>query len=130
MTLKEAIKHCKDVALSCTNKECALEHFQLLKWLQEYSNMLEKQGEQKPVWNEEDENRINRLIAYFEDKESFTSEDDIVYANWLQSLRPQEQWKPSDEQMEALKGVQEGVFRLGILESLYNDLKKLKREEV
>ena len=43
MTLKEAIEHCKDVALSCTNKECALEHFQLLKWLQEYSNMLEKQ---------------------------------------------------------------------------------------
>ena len=47
MTLEEAIKHCKDVALSCTNKECALEHFQLLKWLQEYSNMLEKQGGQK-----------------------------------------------------------------------------------
>jgi len=45
MTLEEAIKHCKDIALSCTNKECALEHFQLLKWLQEYSNMLEKQGE-------------------------------------------------------------------------------------
>lgn len=49
ITLEEAIKHCKDVALSCTNKECALEHFQLLKWLQEYSNMLEKQGEQKPA---------------------------------------------------------------------------------
>lgn len=47
MELEEAIKHCKDVALSCTNKECALEHFQLLKWLQEYSNMLEKQGKQK-----------------------------------------------------------------------------------
>ena len=46
MTLEEAIKHCKDVALTCTNKECALEHFQLLKWLQEYSNMLEKQGEE------------------------------------------------------------------------------------
>jgi len=45
MTLKEAIEHCKDVSLSCTNKECALEHFQLLKWLQEYSNILKKQGE-------------------------------------------------------------------------------------
>lgn len=43
MTLEESIKHCKDVALSCTNKECALEHFQLLKWLQEYSNILKKQ---------------------------------------------------------------------------------------
>ena len=50
MTLKEAIEHCKDVALSCTNKECALDHFQLLKWLQEYSNMLEKQGEQEQLY--------------------------------------------------------------------------------
>ena len=49
MTLEEAIKHCKDIALTCTNKECALDHFQLLKWLQEYSNMLEKQGEKKPA---------------------------------------------------------------------------------
>lgn len=46
MTLEEAIKHCKDIALSCTNKECALEHFQLLKWLQEYSNILKNQDEQ------------------------------------------------------------------------------------
>ena len=47
--------------------------------------------EQNTAWNEGDENRINRLIAYFEDKESFTAEDDIVYANWLKSLRPQKQ---------------------------------------
>ena len=51
MTLEEAIKHCKDVSLSCTNKECALEHFQLLKWLQEYSNMLEEQRKQKSTDN-------------------------------------------------------------------------------
>lgn len=48
--------------------------------------------------------------------------------DWLKSLRLQTTWKPSDEQMEALKGVQEGVFRLGILESLYQDLKKLREE--
>ena len=58
---------------------------------------------QKPTeWSEEDEDRINRLIAYFEDKESFTAEDDIVYANWLKSLRPQNMWKPSEEQIKAL----------------------------
>jgi len=62
---------------------------------------LEKQGEQKPTWSEEDENRINRLIAYFEDKESFTAEDDIEYANWLKSLKDRYVWKPSDEQMKA-----------------------------
>ena len=44
------------------------------------------------------------------------------------SLYPQNRWKPSDEQMEALKDVQGGLFRLGILKSLYQDLKKLRKE--
>jgi len=90
--------------------------------------------EQKTAWSEDDENRINRLIAYFEDKESFTAEDDVVYANWLKSLKdrvqPHSQWKPSDEQMIAL---QEAMNIVGILtltgskiNSLYQDLKKLK----
>ena len=51
----------------------------------------------KQEWSEEDENRINRLIAYFEDKESFAAEDDVVYANWLKSLKDRITWKPSDE---------------------------------
>ena len=62
-----------------------------------------KKAEQKTAWSEEDENRINRLIAYFEDKESFTAEDDIVYANWLKSLKdrvkpqPKQEWSKEDE---------------------------------
>lgn len=87
--------------------------------------------EQKPAWSEEDENRVNRLIAYFEDKESFTAEDDIVYANWLKSLRPQSQWKPSDEQMsileELVKDNNQRYFYT-ILRSLYEQLKKLREE--
>ena len=35
MTINEAIKHCKDVALHCDNKECAYEHVQLMDWLKE-----------------------------------------------------------------------------------------------
>ena len=58
---------------------------------------------QKPAWSEEDENRVNRLIAYFEDKESFTAEDDIVYANWLKSLKDRYTWKPSYEQIKAIR---------------------------
>ncbi len=57
------------------------------------------------AWNEEDENRINHLIAYFEDKEGFTAEDDIAYANWLKSIKERCTWKPSDEQMHAFKQV-------------------------
>jgi hypothetical protein len=52
--------------------------------------------EQNPAWSEEDKNRINHLIAYFEDKESFTAEDDVMYANWLKSLKERYTWKPSN----------------------------------
>lgn len=95
-----------------------------------------KKIEQSPAWSEEDENRINRLIAYFEDKESFTAEDDVVYANWLKSLRPQSQWKPSEGQLDALQYVYRNLNpllsdRLGwdslkTLELMYQDLKKLR----
>ena len=46
---------------------------------------------------------------------------------WLKSLRPQNQWKPSKEQMEALKNCCNGWEdnSNGILDSLYNDLKAL-----
>ena len=87
-----------------------------------------KKVEQKPAWSEEDENRINRLIAYFEDKESFTAEDDIVYANWLKSLRPQKQWKPSEEQMATLEYYMHTLLATEhkeVLFGLYNDLKQL-----
>ena len=99
-------------------------------------------AEQKPAWSEDDENRINRLIAYFEDKESFTAEDDVVYANWLKSLKdrvqPQSQWKPTDEQMKILNEVlnfaanhesfhwNDNIF--GTLNNLIRQLKKLKGE--
>lgn len=37
MTLEEAIKHCREKALSCSSeqRECALEHIQLMDWLKE-----------------------------------------------------------------------------------------------
>ena len=94
---------------------------------------VKKLYEQKPNWSEEDKNRINRLIAYFEDKESFTAEDDVVYANWLKSLKdrvqPQTTWKPSDEQMENLsRAFNGGSYRTLLLMELYQDLKKLREE--
>lgn len=35
MTLDEAIKHCKEVAESCSGSGCALDHRQLAAWLEE-----------------------------------------------------------------------------------------------
>ena len=87
----------------------------------------------KHNWSEEDENRINRLIAYFEDKESFTAEDDVVYANWLKSLKDRVQWKPSEEQMKVINTAISQVWTKQDgeqLMSLYKDLKKLRGEDV
>ena len=105
-----------NVVLSHIPNEC------LRRWLKEAIHVRYN----KPTeWSEEDEDYFDAIIVKLE-----VTQDDAGLTdnqmNFLKSLRPQNKWKPSDEQMEALKGVQEGVFRLGILESLYQDLKKLK----
>lgn len=82
---------------------------------------------QKPAWSEEDEEHIDSLLKRldglcrnkFERTRFAISED----RDWLKSLRPQNRWKPSDEQMMAL------LYHCSngsVLSSLYNDLKKLK----
>ena len=88
---------------------------------------------QKPAWSEDDENRINRLIAYFEDKESFTAEDDVVYANWLKSLKdrvqPKQEW--SEEEEKIINGITNYLCshdscRLDGFDKWYDFLKFLK----
>lgn len=57
---------------------------------QKYIAWLEKQGEQKPTWSEEDEKEISKLIKFFmwEDKGyRFTIEDCLEATNWLKSLK-------------------------------------------
>lgn len=90
-------------------------------------------------WSEEDENRINHLIAYFEDKESFTAEDDIAYTNWLKSLKdrvqPKQEWNEYDENMRykatavinklCAEG-KEYVWSVNTLKQLFYWLKSLK----
>jgi hypothetical protein len=40
MTLDEAIKHCLNVAETCTVKACANDHKQIAKWLKDYKRLL------------------------------------------------------------------------------------------
>jgi len=87
----------------------------------------------KPEWSDDDEKMLNQIINDYEkgNESWLNGQGSLPFGNrinWLKSLRHQKQWKPSGEQMEALKGVQEGVFRLGILASLYQDLMKLREE--
>lgn len=66
------------------------------------------------------------------DEDHQLAEDIEKEINWLKSLRPQNTWKPSDEQMKALDSTASIVGILtptGVtLCSLYKDLEKLKGE--
>ena len=74
MELGEAINHCEKVALSCakSNRECALEHVQLMTWLKELrairqlvkpEYLQEIRGLQK-TWGKEWEEYFNRALCY------------------------------------------------------------------
>jgi hypothetical protein len=89
---------------------------------------LEKKTEQKPAeWSEEDEDCIKQLIILCE---NCMVQDDGAKkcANWLKSLKDKYTWKPSDEQMDALRYVTNfdyGGYKATLV-SLYEQLKKLK----
>jgi len=165
-------------------KKTITENYELDAKLTKAIAWLEKQGEQKPAWSEEDEDIINKILCICDDfAKSFEispastkvikedvdkidnwlksikgrvlpkqewSKEDTEHLNsicatlkekanerpfdmpsyydkqidWLKSLRPQPQWKPSDEQMDALETAVSSLQSTA-LESLYNKLKKL-----
>ena len=79
------------------------------------------------MWSEEDEKILKEIISdvKFEGYNNDMQADSYKKINWLKSLRPQNRWKPSEEQMMAL------LYHCSngsVLSSLYNDLKKLKEE--
>jgi hypothetical protein len=78
--------------------------------------------EQKPACSEEDEVKINRIVACLENLN--VADNDILLkdVDWLKSLMPQNTWKPSDEQMDELRKYSDNV----VLRNLYYNLKKLK----
>lgn len=109
--------------------------------LKERSEILEnpeEYGLHKPAeWSEEDE----RMARFYENDYDNNLgnmpmceviENRIKFKDWvlnrLKSLRSQPHWKPSDEQMDALKDVAYGTYQNGdgpALRELYEQLKKL-----
>ena len=87
----------------------------------------------KSTWSEEDEVKINRIVGCLENLN--VADNDILLKDvvWLKSLRPQNRWKPSDEQMEALNEAlslakncgEENAFDL---RTLHDDLKRLLKK--
>jgi hypothetical protein len=88
-------------------------------------------------WSEEDETMITDLSVivhtYFSEISGIPfkydlSEDKI--RTWLKSLKDRYTWKPSEEQMKALKEAVDEHFDIdgGALWHLYENLKKLREE--
>ena len=91
-------------------------------------------NEYNPAWSEEDDSRLKEVLYYIEyinrTNVTFQQKNLTHLINFLKSLRPQNRWKPSEEQLEALDEVYKthsanNVCRR-VLFNLMNDLKKLK----
>lgn len=103
--------------------------------------------EQNPAWSEEDEKKANNLYVLLDQMVSFnmlSDKDATEFKDWLKSLKErvlhQNTWKPSDEQMAALKFVIESLDNMFTaigymdnytkphLEEILEALKKLREE--
>ena len=102
-----------------------------IDWLKSFKGRVQPKQE----WNEEDSIRLQRIIDFLwynrkgDTDTIYQQERDI---DWLKSLRPQNRWKPSDEQMEALDWQVENTsvssWQYKATKELLEDLKKLKEE--
>lgn len=98
-----------------------------------------KQGKRKPAWSKEDDDMITTIEGWLDTLCEYLNDSSSEYIsyiesciNWLESLRLQNMWKPSDEQIEAL-GVATDICSIpekqyNELNKLYYELKKLKGE--
>ena len=69
--------------------------------------------EQNPAWSEEDKRIIDNLISQLGNlytRKLIKEETKDKYVNWLKSFKDRYTWKPSDEQMELLKEVQQALL--------------------
>lgn len=77
MTLDEAIAHCWDVADTCNNKECGMDHKQLASWLMELRNRRQSSATKMIGWfTFKDPNDINtNMFLSPEEKEKYGFEN-------------------------------------------------------
>lgn len=86
-------------------------------------------NEQEPAWSEEDEEMLNLIIARLHSHPNVDLDEYSKEYNWLNSVKPQNRWKPSDEQIKQLGNcIGRAWYNGDELVGLYNDLKKLKGE--
>lgn len=90
---------------------------------------IEKQKEQKPAeWSEEDKEMKLKILKYLSTRCSVIEFEEVE--NWLNNLRIRPHWKPSEEQLDALReyiyAKQPNTDKYGKpVVSLLSDLKQL-----
>lgn len=104
------------------------------RWSQDKKKM--EKIEQKPAWSEEDMSKIQRICKYLDEAKKYYADITEVREciDWLKSLRPQNTWKPSDEQIKAVRLARsfvtddfgENHTLSDVLVELEKQLKKLK----
>ena len=88
----------------------------------------------KQEWSEEDENTIDEAVEKLENYAEYVQGGNskqyiLDLASRVESLKPKPHWKPSDEQIEALRVARDRNDKIGFyLSQLYDDLKKFKLE--
>lgn len=99
-----------------------------IDWLKSLKDRVVPQLKQE--WSEEDEDNLNSAIYYIR-REPYYEEKVEPIIDWLKSLRPQNHWKPSKEQMLSLTRASNSLVSKEdtiILRKLLNDLEKLRKE--
>jgi hypothetical protein len=90
-----------------------------------------KNTTQNHNWSEEDEANLSLILQVLWNKTKIGTETCKKLEDWLKSLMSQSQWNPSDEQIGVIEAViNNRSFQRRHLDSLYEQLKKLREEQV
>ena len=126
-SILSSVKYCNE---QYPNKK---EYIKDIIWLNLLKDRVIPQPKQE--WSKEDDKMINSIAVHLNATTGGIPEDRAwadKFMNWLKSLKERTTWKPSGEQMEVLlsevKAWTKGCPKQIVLESLYQDLKKLKGE--
>jgi hypothetical protein len=128
----------KDLIIKASDDGCLygyVDSEHLLDWLNSIKDRVIPQPKQE--WSEEDDIMVESIRNSFglhcgQMTEALRERYDKFF-NKVKSLRPQKHWKPSDKQMEAVRiaaeiGTANNSWAMGILKSMFQDLKKLREE--
>ena len=121
IALGDALWCCKQAASIAKDENDMGNAWYAENWLKSLKDRILPQ--QKQEWSEEDSNMLQSILDEYKSMA-------IEKRNWLKSLKDRYTWKPSDEQMEALKEAVDEHFDIdgGVLWHLYEQLKKLRDE--